>query len=778
MQLKWSQKNNEIPILPLRNIIVYPNTIIPLFIMRKKSIFCLKLSMKQNKKIMLVTQKNPSDNDPNIKNLYKIGTISYILQMLKLPDGTVKILIEGIQRAKIIEIQDKGKYLIGLIKKIKIKKTDKKKENILVKTIINKFKYYIELNKKIPIEILNSLNNINNIEKFTNVISTHLPIKIKNKQYILELSNIYKRLEYILLMIESEIQLLKIEKKIKNRIKKQIEKNQKEYYLNEKIKAIQKELNYINKNLNEYDLIKRKINNLKIPKEVKKKIKLELKKLKVMPILSAESTVIRNYIDWIIQIPWYKETKIKKNLYEAKKILDKDHFGLEYIKERILEYLSVQNRSNKIKGSILCFIGPPGIGKTSLGKSIAKATGRKYIRMSLGGIKDEAEIRGHRKTYIGSMPGKIIQKIIKSKVKNPLFLLDEIDKISSDLRGDPSSALLEVLDPEQNSYFNDHYIELDYDLSKIMFIATANSINNISIPLLDRMEIIKLYGYDENEKINIAKKYLIPKQIKNNFLKKNELKINNNVIIKIIRYYTKEPGVRSLEREISKICRKSVKKITINKKIKKIKINKKNIKKYLGIKKFNFKKIYKKKKIGEVIGLAWTENGGEILIIETLCVPGKGKLIYTGSLGKVMKESIKISLTIVRSLYKKLKIKKKFYLNKDIHLHVPEGAIPKDGPSAGITICTSIISTLTKNYIKKNIAMTGEITLHGNILPIGGLKEKILAALRSGIKNIIIPYGNKKNLEEIPINIKKNIKIYCLKNIKEVLKLSLEKKIF
>ncbi len=778
MHLKWSQKNNEIPILPLRDIIIYPNMIVPLFVIRKKSIFCLKLSMKQNKKIMLVMQKNPFDNDPNIKNLYKIGTLSHILQMLKLPDGTIKILVEGIQRAKIIEIQDKGKYFIGIIKKIKIKEINSKKNNILVKIIINKFKYYIQLNKKIPIEILNSLNNINNIEKFTNTISTHLPIKIKNKQHILELLNIYKRLKYILLMIESEIRILKIEKKIKNRIKKQIKKNQKEYYLNEKIKAIQKELNYINKNLNEYDLIKKKINKFKIPKKIKKKIKLELKKLKIMPLLSSESTVIRNYIDWIIQIPWYKKTKTKKNLYEAKKILDKDHFGLEHIKERILEYLSVQNRSNKIKGPILCFVGPPGVGKTSLGKSIAKATGRKYIRISLGGVKDEAEIRGHRRTYIGSMPGKIMQKIIKSKVKNPLFLLDEIDKISSDLRGDPSSALLEVLDPEQNSYFNDHYIELDYNLSKIMFIATANSINNIPIPLLDRMEVIKLYSYSENEKINIAKKYLIPKQIKNNFLKKKEIKINNNVIIDIIRYYTKESGVRSLEREISKICRKGVKKITINKKIKNIKINKRNIKKYLGIKKFSFKKIYKKKKIGEVTGLAWTENGGEILTIETLCTPGKGKLIYTGSLGKIMKESIQIALTIIKSLYKKLKIKKNFYLKKDIHLHIPEGAVPKDGPSAGITICTSMISTLIKSYVKKNIAMTGEITLHGNILPIGGLKEKILAASRSGIKNIIIPYGNKKNLEEIPINIKKKLKIYCLKNIKEVLKLSLKKKIF
>ncbi len=778
MNSEWSQKKNEIPILPLRDIIIYPNIIVPLFIIREKSISCLKLSMKQDKKIIILTQKNYFNNEPNINNLHKIGTLSNILQMLKLPDGTIKVLIKGIQRVKIKKIQDKGKYLIGLIKKIKIKKINKKKINILSKIIINKFEIYIKLNKKISIEILNSLNNIDNIEKFSNIISAHLQIKTKYKQNILELFNIYKRLKYILLIIESEIKVLKIEKRIKDRIKKQIEKNQKEYYLNEKIKATQKELNYINKNLNEYNLIKKKIFKLKFPKKIKKKIKLELKKLKIMPLLSSEAVVIRNYIDWITKIPWYKETKIKKNLNIAKKILDKDHFGLEYIKERILEYLAVQNRSNKIKGPILCFIGPPGIGKTSLGQSIAKATGRKYIKISLGGIKDEAEIRGHRKTYIGSMPGKIIQKIIKTKVKNPLLLLDEIDKISSDFRGDPYSALLEVLDSEQNNCFNDHYIEIDYDLSKIMFIATANSINNIPNPLLDRMEIIKLYGYNENEKINIAKKYLIPKQIKNNFLNKKELKINNNVIINIIRYYTKELGVRSLEREISKICRKTVKKITINKKIKNININKKNIKKYLGTKKFNNKKIKIKKKIGEVTGLAWTENGGEILNIESLCIPGKGKLIYTGSLGKVMKESIKISMTIIRSLYKKLKIKKNFYLNKDIHLHIPEGAIPKDGPSAGITICTSIISSLTKNYIKNNIAMTGEITLHGKIIAIGGLREKLSAALKSGIKNIIIPYGNKKNLEEIPKNIKKKLKIYCFKNIKEVLKLSLEKKIF
>ncbi len=780
MNLKRSQNRIEILILPLRNIVIYPNIIVPLFIGRKKSIFCLELCIKQNKKIMLIAQKNSSLLEPNITDLYKIGTISSILQMIKLPDGTIKILVEGIKKAEIIDIQDKGKYFIGLVKKIKTKKIEKKRAKIFKKIILNKFQKYIKYNKKFSIEILNSINNINNIEKLIYTISTNISTKLKIKQNILELIDINKKFKYIIYIIQSKIEILKIEKKIKNRVKKQMEKSQKEYYLNEQIKAIQKELYKINNNntLNEFYLINKKIKNLKIPKEVKFKAKSELKKLQIMSPLSAEATVIRSYIDWILQIPWKKKTKIKKNLYDAKKILNKDHFGLEHIKERILEYLAVQNRSNKIKGPILCFVGPPGVGKTSLGKSISKATGRKYIRMSLGGLKDEAEIRGHRKTYIGSMPGKIIQKIIKSKVKNPLFLLDEIDKISYDMRGDPYSALLEVLDPEQNYSFNDHYIEMDYDLSKIMFIATANSLNNIPFPLLDRMEIIRLDGYTEYEKMNIAKKYLIPKQIKNNLLKNNEIKINNNVIIKIIRNYTKESGVRSLEREISKLCRKIVKKNTLNKKYKKNIINKKNIKKYLGIKKFNYKKKNKKNKIGQAIGLAWTETGGELLTIETICIPGKGKLIYTGSLGKIMKESIKISLTVVRSLYKKLNIKNNFYLNKDIHVHIPEGAIPKDGPSAGITICTSIISTLTNNPIKSNIAMTGEITLYGKILPIGGLKEKLLAALRGGIKKIIIPYKNKNDLEEIPKYIKKYFKIYNIKNIKEVLNISLEKKIF
>ncbi len=777
MHLKRSQKNTEILILPLRDVVVYPNMIVPLFIGRKKSIFCLELSMQQNKKILLVAQKKASINEPNINDLFKIGTVSSILQVLKLPDGTIKILVEGLERAKIIEIQDKGKYFIALIKKIHESKINKKEQKIITKTLINQFEYYIKISKKIPIEILNSLNNINNPVKLVDTIATHIPLKLNNKQRILEINNINKRLEYLISTIESEINILKIEKKIRNRIKKQMEKSQKEYYLNEQIKAIHKELGE-NHPSNEYELLYKKFKNIKIPKEIKKKTIVELKKLRLMSPLSAEATVTRNYIDWIMQIPWYKKTKIKKDLKKAKKILDKDHYGLEYIKERILEYLAVQNRSEKLKGPILCFIGPPGVGKTSLGKSISKATGRKYIRMSLGGIRDEAEIRGHRRTYIGSMPGKIIQKISKTKVINPLFLLDEIDKISSDMRGDPSSALLEVLDTEQNNLFNDHYIEIEYDLSNIMFIATANSIHNIIPPLLDRMEIIKLVGYTENEKFNIAKKYLIPKQIKNNFLKNNEIKISNKSIIDIIRYYTKESGVRSLQREISKICRKSVKKITINKKCKSIKINFKNLKKFLGIKKYNYEKIKKENPIGQVTGLAWTETGGEIINIESICIPGKGKLTYTGSLGEVMQESIKIALTVVRTLTKKINIDNKFHNKNDIHIHIPEGATPKDGPSAGITICTSIISSLIKEKVQSNIAMTGEITLYGRILPIGGLKEKLLAALRGGIKKVIIPKSNKKNLEEIPKNIIKNIKIYTLKNIKEVLKLTFKKNIF
>ncbi len=777
--MKIEKKNiiDNIPILPLRDIVVYPNMIIPLFIGRERSIYCLEIAMKQDKKIMLVAQKDPSKNEPNINDFFTIGTISNILQMIKLPDGTIKILIEGLYRAKIINIKDKKKYFISSIEFFDLNKIEKKKEKTLIHTTINQFERYIKLNKKIPSEILTSLNNINEIEKLTDTISSHIPLKLKEKQNILELININKRLEYIMIKIESEIEILKTEKKIRKRIKKQMEKSQKEYYLNEQIKAIQKELNNMDDINNEYSLLQKKIKSYKIPKEAKEKINLEFKKLKIMSPISAEASVIKNYIDWIIQLPWGKKTKIKKDLNKAQKILNIKHFGLNNIKERILEYLAVQNRSNKIKGPILCFFGPPGVGKTSLGKSIALATGRKYIRMSLGGLRDEAEIRGHRKTYIGSMPGKIIQKIIKSKVKNPLFLLDEIDKISIDMRGDPSSALLEVLDPEQNNAFNDHYIEIDYDLSNVMFIATANTLN-IPLPLLDRMEIIRLSGYTEEEKINITKNYLIPKQIEFNSLKKKELKISNNALISIIRYYTRESGVRNLEREISKICRKTVKKILLNKKIKSININNINLKKYLGITKFSFGIANKKNKIGEVTGLAWTETGGDLLTIETTHIPGKGKLIYTGSLGKIMKESIQISLTVIKKITNKIKIKPNFYTKNDIHIHVPEGATPKDGPSAGIAICTSIISSIIKNPVKSYIAMTGEITLHGNILPIGGLKEKLLAAVRGGIKKIILPEKNKKDTEEIPLNITNNFKIIYVKNIKSVLKIALEQNPF
>ncbi len=763
----------DIPVLPLKNIIIYPNIIIPLFIGKKKSILCIEFALKKHKKIILLAQKNTKTEKPNINDLFKIGTLCSILQILKLPDGTIKVLLKGLNRAKILKIKKKNKYFIANIKKIKDLKPKNKKYKILIKTVLHTFENYINLSKKIPYEILNSIKNINNSIKLADTIAYNMPFKFIYKQKILELSDINKRLEYLMIKIETEINILKIEKKIRNRVQKQMEKGQREYYLNEQIKAIQKELNSKNNIYNEYEIIQKKLLSIKMKKDIRDKVQSELNKLKMMPPMSAEATVTRTYIDWVLQIPWYKKTKIKKDLKQAKKILDIDHYGLDHVKERILEYLAVQNRSNKIKGPILCFIGSPGVGKTSLGKSISKATGRKYTRISLGGIKDEAEIRGHRKTYIGSMPGKIIQKIIKTKVKNPLFLLDEIDKISTDWRGDPYSALLEVLDPEQNNCFNDHYIELDYDLSNVMFIATANSTKQIPFPLLDRMEIIKILGYTEQEKINIAKKYLIPKQIKNNALKKNELIIDNESILEIIRYYTREAGVRNLEREIAKICRKSVKNILLKKKTKIIYINIKNIEKYLGIKKFDFGKAIKKNNIGQVNGLAWTETGGDLLIIESIAVEGKGKLIYTGSLGKVMKESIKASLTVVRYLYKILNINKNFYFKKDIHVHIPEGATPKDGPSAGIAICTSLISTLTNNPVKSYIAMTGEITLNGNILPIGGLKEKLLAALRGGIKEVIIPYSNKKDLEEIPKNIINNLHINTIKTIKNVIKLSL-----
>ncbi|WAI18848.1 MAG: endopeptidase La [Buchnera aphidicola (Brevicoryne brassicae)] len=765
----------KIPVLPLRDVVIYPHMVIPLFVGRKKSIKCIENSMDNDKKIMLIAQKEASKDEPTKNDLFNIGTISSILQMLKLPDGTVKVLVEGLQRACIVNLTNNGQHFIAEVELIVSSTILDKDQEILIRTTINQFESYIKLNKKIPSEILNTLNNIKNSEKLADTIAAHMPLKLNDKQSILEIRNVNERLEFLMAIMETEIDLLQVEKRIRNRVKKQMEKSQREYYLNEQIKAIQKELGDMDEIPDENKILKRKIKASKMPKEAKEKTESELQKLKMMSPMSAEATVVRSYIDWMIQVPWSTRTKTKKNIEEAKKILDVDHFGLEKVKDRILEYLAVQSRKNKVKGPILCLIGPPGVGKTSLGKSIARSTGRKYVRMALGGIRDEAEIRGHRRTYIGSMPGKLIQKMVKAKVKNPLFLLDEIDKMSCDIRVDPASALLEVLDPEQNVTFNDHYLEVDYDLSDVMFVATSNSMN-IPAPLLDRMEIIRLSGYTENEKLNIAKKYLYPKQIERNALKKNELTITDCAIINIIQYYTREAGVRNLEREISKICRKVVKNLLLNKSLKQIEINSKNIKKYLGIKRYDYGKINNHNQIGQVIGLAWTEVGGELLTIETACVSGKGKLNYTGSLGEVMQESIQAALTVVRSQADQLGIKKDFYEKHDIHVHVPEGATPKDGPSAGIAMCTAIVSSLTKNPVKSNVAMTGEITLRGKILPIGGLKEKLLAAHRGGIKIVLIPYENKRNVEEIPKNIIEGLLIHPVKNIKEVLNLALEKK--
>ncbi|MCW5197521.1 endopeptidase La [Buchnera aphidicola] len=772
-----SQKKSKyikIHILPLRDTIIYPHMVIPLFVGRKKSIQCIENAVKKNKKIILVTQKKYSTNKPNIKDLYEIGTISNILQLLKLPDGTVKILIEGLKRARIIKLGNKENNFLGKAEIIISKDTCKKDYKTLQRTLINQFENYAKFNAKISSDLLNSLKKIKNLEKLIDLIATHVPSKLNKKQKILEHIDIKKRLEILMVIVESEIELFSVEKKIRKRIKKQMEKNQKEYYLNEQIKAIQKELGKKNPDLNEYSSFKKKIKLRKIPQSIKKEIQKELNRLKFMPYMSSETTVVRSYIEWMIKIPWSKRTTVKKNISNARNILNSNHYGLKKVKDRILEYLAVQKRTNKIKGPILCLVGPPGVGKTSLAESIAEATGRKYIRMSLGGIKDEAEIRGHRRTYIGSMPGKIMQNISKSGVKNPLFLLDEIDKMSYDARCDAESALLEVLDPEQNYAFNDHYLEVNYDLSEVLFIATANSFN-ISSPLLDRMEIITLPGYTEDEKIKIYNSYLKPKQIKENALQENEIIINNDTILEIIRSYTRESGVRGLEKNIAKIFRKVVKKILLDKKIKKIEIHKKNLNKYLGIKKFTTDRKNFVNQIGQVTGLAWTDCGGEVIQIETACVHGKGKLFLTGYLGKIMKESIYAAMTVIRTQAKKLKISDDFYEKQDIHVHIPEGATPKDGPSAGVAICTSLASSITKNPAKADVAMTGEITLNGNVLAIGGLKDKLLAAYREGIKIAIIPKENRRQLQKIPKNILSDMKIHLVKNIKEVFQHALEK---
>ncbi|GAA6205505.1 endopeptidase La [Thalassotalea sp. SU-HH00458] len=763
----------EIPVLALRDVVVYPQMVIPLFVGREKSIRCLDIAMESDKQVFLVAQKDAAIDDPIDDDVYRTGTVATILQMLKLPDGTVKVLVEGVRRAEISAFIETEEYFTAAIDYLSLESADVEHIEILVRSAISQFEGYVKLNKKIPPEVLTSLSGIEDPEQLADTMAAHMPLKLAEKQKVLEIKNVAERLEHLMALMEGEIDLLQVEKKIRTRVKKQMEKSQREYYLNEQMKAIQKELGDDEEGSNEAEQIEKQIDEAQMPKEAKEKTLAELKKLKMMSPMSAEATVVRSYIDWMISVPWKKRSKLKRNLKLAEEVLETDHYGLEKVKERILEYLAVQQRVSQLKGPILCLVGPPGVGKTSLGQSIAKSTGRKYVRMALGGVRDEAEIRGHRRTYIGSLPGKLIQKIAKAGVKNPLFLLDEIDKMASDMRGDPASALLEVLDPEQNSSFNDHYLEVDYDLSDVMFVATSNSME-IPGPLLDRMEVIRLSGYTEDEKLNIAKRHLLTKQIERNGLKAKEIEIEDSAIIGIIRYYTREAGVRSLEREVSKLCRKAVKAILLDKTLKKITINQDNLSEYLGVQRFDYGKADDENRVGLVTGLAWTSVGGELLTIETASVPGKGKLSYTGSLGDVMQESIQAAMTVVRSRTEALRINDDFYEKRDIHVHVPEGATPKDGPSAGIGMCTALVSSLTGNPVKADVAMTGEITLRGEVLPIGGLKEKLLAAHRGGIKTVVIPKDNERDLKEIPDNVKADLAIYPVKWIEEVLEIALE----
>ena len=764
------------PVLPLRDVIVFPNMVIPLFVGRDKSIKSLEVAMDDNKQIMLVAQKTADLDDPQDKDIYRFGTLATVLQLLKLPDGTIKVLVEGSNRAEINGKVYGDSYFEAKVNIIEEPIVDDREVEILSRSVIDSFDQYVKLNKKIAPEVMTSLSGIDDPSRLADTIAAHMVLKMEEKQAILEINDVKDRIEHIISIIENELDILQVEKKIRGRVKNQMEKSQREYYLNEQMKAIQKELGDMDDVPNEIEEIEQKISKSGMPKDVMQKIKADVNKLKMMSPMSAEASVLRNYIDVLVNVPWKKRTKVTKDLVIAEKVLEDDHHGLEKVKERILEYLAVQQRVSKLKGPILCLVGPPGVGKTSLGKSIAKATGRKFTRMSLGGVRDEAEIRGHRRTYIGSLPGKIIQNLSKVGVKNPLFLLDEIDKMAMDFRGDPSSALLEVLDSEQNDTFSDHYLEVDFDLSDVMFVATSNSMN-IPGPLLDRMEVIRIPGYTENEKENIASKYLMPKQLENNGLTDKDIKFNKNIFIEIIRSYTREAGVRNLERELSKICRKVVKKLLLNKKLKSIKVDKNNLKDFLGVKSFKHGEAEKENVIGLVNGLAWTEVGGELLSVETAVIPGKGKYILTGSLGDVMQESIRAAMTIVRKRALNLNIEKDFHENKDIHVHFPEGATPKDGPSAGVGIVTSLVSALTENPVKSSVAMTGEINLHGQVLPIGGLKEKMLAALRGGIKTVIIPLENEKDLAEIPDNIKDNLDIKTVEWVEEVLSLALENQV-
>ena len=773
--------------LPLRDVIVYPHMVLPLFVGREKSIAALENAVSNEEPVFLLAQTDAAVEDPVAADLYQTGTVAQVLQVLKLPDGTVKVLVEGLYRGQVLTIEDTGGLFVSHIETVKDNDSESHPELKAVRrTLLAQFEQYAKLNKKIPAEIVNSINGISDNSRLADTVAAHLQLKLEQRQQILETADVVARMEFLLSCLESELDIMQVEKRIRGRVKRQMEKSQREYYLNEQVKAIQKELGEEDER-SELDALEAKIKEAGMTKEAEEKCLSELKKLKMMPPMSAESTVVRNYIDTLLELPWKKKSRVSKDIAKADLVLNADHYGLEKVKERILEYLAVQKRMDKLKGPILCLVGPPGVGKTSLGESIAKATGRQYVRMALGGVRDESEIRGHRRTYIGSMPGKILQNMAKAGVKNPLFLLDEIDKLGSDFRGDPASALLEVLDPEQNNKFADHYAEVDYDLSDVMFIATSNSLN-IPTPLLDRMEIIRLSGYTEDEKINIAMQYLVPKQMKRNGVKEGELVVEESAVRDIIRYYTREAGVRSLDREIAKICRKVVMQITLNEdkkrssetkktskaKPKAVKVNEKNLHDYLGVRRFDYGVAESENRIGQVTGLAWTEVGGELLTVEAVALPGKGVIQCTGQLGDVMKESVSAAWSVVRSRAESVGLAPDFYEKKDIHVHVPEGATPKDGPSAGIAMTLAMVSAFTKIPVRADVAMTGEITLRGEVLPIGGLKEKLLAALRGGIKHVLIPKDNVKDLEEIPENVKTGLTIHPVKWIDEVLALGLE----
>ena len=766
-------EQTQLPLLPLRDVVVFPHMVIPLFVGRPKSIKALEAAMEQGKSIMLAAQKAAAKDEPSASDIYEIGCVANILQMLKLPDGTVKVLVEGSQRARIKKITDTPTHFVADLTPLESELGDDSEIEAMRRAIVQQFDQYVKLNKKIPPEILASLSGIDDAGRLADTVAAHLPLKLEQKQVILEIFSVAKRLEHLLGQLEGELDILQVEKRIRGRVKRQMEKSQREYYLNEQVKAIQKELGE-GEDGADLDELEKKVAMAKMPKEALDKATAELKKLKLMSPMSAEATVVRNYIDTLVSLPWKKKSKVNNDLTNAEKTLETDHYGLDKVKERILEYLAVQQRVDKLKAPILCFVGPPGVGKTSLGQSIARATNRKFVRMALGGVRDEAEIRGHRRTYIGSMPGKVLQSLAKVGVRNPLFLLDEIDKMGADFRGDPSSALLEVLDPEQNHTFSDHYIEVDFDLSDVMFVATSNSYN-IPPALLDRMEVIRLSGYTEDEKTSIAQRYLLPKQIKNNGLKEEEISVAESALRDIIRYYTREAGVRSLEREVSKICRKVVKMLLLKKSDKKVVVTSKNLDKFLGVRRYDFGVAEKDNQIGQVVGLAWTEVGGDLLTIEAVQMPGKGNVIRTGTLGDVMKESIEAARTVVRSRAARLGIKPEVFEKSDIHIHVPEGATPKDGPSAGAAMTVAMVSVFTGIPVRADVAMTGEITLRGEVLPIGGLKEKLLAAQRGGIKTVLIPEQNVKDLAEIPDNVKNKLEIVPVRWIDKVLEIALER---